>query len=243
MAAPQITTPSAVRLTYEEALTAAVGGCRRTVSAYENGWSRSDGDPPQWNWLEHIRGALGEMAVCHLFGFTWNANVGVLGAKDAGPYQVRCTAKENGHLLIREKDTGSDDPFILVTGNELDDLDWVVRGWIAGKFAKRDEWRRIKDGRTDKPRITFWVPQSALWPLEDLPPAPARFFRASIVGNIETPNLTVADRAKLAAALATDPEIRLCPVCWGPERIDPTTGRVYPPEHDAHKHAFALARG
>lgn len=248
-----------VRLSPEEFVEAADGGFARAKHAYLKNWQRKKSDPTYGRWEDSIRGAIGEMAVCHHYGFAWNATVGQTDAKDAGPYQVRSTWRVNGKLILQEDEMTSTDLFVFVTG---DGLDYILRGWMMPKAAAvHPEWRQDFNDKTNLPEVTYRVPQSALWPMEDLPPASPEYFRAQKVVNIGTPNFNTfsntfsntgstlndvagfADRAKLAAALATDPEIRLCPVCWGPERIDPKTGRVYPPEHDAHKHAFALARG
>lgn len=226
---PQITTPSVVRLTLDEAEEAMLGAVGRCMSAQRLEWQRREADPKVFNYLDHIRGALGEMAVCHLFGLRWNAAIGDPHAKDAGPYQVRTTTVEDGHLIIQENEVTKDDPYILVTG---DGRDFIVRGWMSGKGAKRFPEPTGKDWRTGEPRITYWVSQANLWPIEDLPPAPASFFRASKVGNFPTP-IDTPD--------APPPDTVYCPVCWHPDGVTPK-GRIVG-EHDPHKHGFQLARG
>jgi|SRR5262245_28334565 len=215
-----------VRLTPEDFREAAQGGHDRTAIAYLRGLKRP-GCPVYGRWEDSIRGALGEMAVCRAFNFTWDPTVGRTDAPDAGPFQVRTTHWPDGKLILRGAEVESHEAFILVTG---DGLDYVIHGWIMGRAGKREQWLyKEEDPRPGGgPREpAYRVPQSALWRLEDLPLRSAAPSLVQKVGNFPTPAGVPAD-------------LEYCPVCWQPETLS-SGNRILPPEHDAHKHA--LSRG
>lgn len=152
----------AVKLTSSELFYAAMEGVRRHVHAVQNNARQTYGrGGTHHDWNNGIVGMVGELCVAKAFGLYWTG-LGAMGQfqlPDVGPLQVRTTVYDTGCLLLHPED-GDDDTFVLVTG---DKLDYALRGWCYARDGKRDEfWRR----ETDRP--AFFVPQSALQPIETL---------------------------------------------------------------------------
>jgi hypothetical protein len=135
-----------------------VGGSRHyhALKANKPDCHGFDGD----GWGAHIEGALGEQAVAKALNIYWDGSVNTWKAEDLAGIQVR-TRREHWHDLIVRPDDSDASAWVLVTGKEGD---YIVRGWIAGGEAKRQEW--LKD-HGQRPKAYF-VPQSALRPLAEL---------------------------------------------------------------------------
>lgn len=74
--------------------------------------------------------------------------------------EVRCTEVEGGRLIVRDND-GDARRYVLgvMAGESV-----TLVGWIRGSDAKRDEWIDNPNGY----RLAWFVPQSALRPIEEL---------------------------------------------------------------------------
>jgi hypothetical protein len=107
------------------------------------------------------QGAMGELAVSLALGVAWNNALETWGQPDAGPFQVRLASRASYSLIIRPKDKDSE-IFILVLGHAAPTFRLV--GWILGRDAKQDRWRKNPGGDAS----AWFVPQSALQPMEML---------------------------------------------------------------------------
>jgi hypothetical protein len=93
-----------------------------------------------------MAGGFGELVYCKASGSAWDESTGVFKRPDVGfDLQIRCAPCKArfppqgfGNLLIYEDDDPRD-RFVLVVGNSPN---FVIRGWISGHMAMRDEfWR------------------------------------------------------------------------------------------------------
>jgi hypothetical protein len=147
-----------IKLTAHELMQAVTVGGMRQISALMNKLPDKHGfDGPGWS--EHIEGFCGELAVakainCYCSG---SVNTFKVGGDLGEKIQVRTRSKHSYELIVRPGDR-DDDVFVLVTGRSPD---FVVRGWIAGRDAKRDDWKKTHGGRDE----AFFVPQAALEPM------------------------------------------------------------------------------
>jgi len=139
-----------VRLTQNQFLLAALVGLVRQIAASEKGQAdkfEGAGD----RWATDIEGACAELAAAKGLGIFWPALVAPgKTASDLVGWEIRWTARADGCLIVRPRD----DPerrYLLVTGARGS---YELRGWIHGREARRDEWRR-EDG-------VWFVPQAAL---------------------------------------------------------------------------------
>jgi hypothetical protein len=109
----------------------------------------------------HVRGCLGELAVAKALGRYWDPVRDRVHAGDVGSLEIRHTDHLTGRLLLHPED-GDDAAYILVCGEPP-----VLRipGWIFGRDGKRDEYLSQPDPSRAP---AYWVPQSALRPLETL---------------------------------------------------------------------------
>jgi hypothetical protein len=146
-----------VELTPVEMEIAAFVAAKRQVENLTKCRIDAYGAPKDSGWSLHIEGAAGEMAVAKWSGRYWNGNLGDLGADDVGRLQVRTRSRHDYELIIHPSDR-DDRAFVLVTGLAPN---FVLRGWIWGREAKREEWWRDPAG--DRP--AYFVPQSALRPM------------------------------------------------------------------------------
>ena len=138
-------------------------GIMRRVSAIHKGRKPQHGIGPEREWQADIEGIIGEFALAKALGKFWIPTVGRLD-KDQGDvqgYQVRTTHWRNGHLIINKTDY---DIFVLITGDNKVGKAWTVRGWIKAADGKQEEWWKSKE----KDRFAYFVPQSALAPMEVL---------------------------------------------------------------------------
>lgn len=148
-------------LTWYEVELAALVGTKRQLQNLMKNRADKHGAPRDKGWQVHIEGACGEMAVAKWRRHYWSGNLGDLKADDVGRLQVR-TAMEHNYRLIVHDDDADDRAFILVTGMAPR---FVIRGWIWGRHAKRQEWWADP---TKGNRAAYFVPQSALRPMARL---------------------------------------------------------------------------
>jgi hypothetical protein len=107
-----------------------------------------------------LLGTSAELAVARWLGVEWSRSVNTFhGEADVGEdVDVRATDRDDGRLILREKDQ----PyrwFVLVTGNPPNIF---LRGFIRGWDARQDEWYRNPQGYG----AAWFVPQSALIPIQ-----------------------------------------------------------------------------
>ena len=148
--------PSEVRLTGNEVILAGLAGVLRRVEDLGKGdkCGRDLTDPTSTGWSMEIEGACGELAVAKFTGRTW-LGVGIMRGDDVPGLQVRTTRHATGRLLVRHDDDDAA-TFVLVTGRTPV---FVIRGWLYGWEAKRDEWWGTPN--PNGPAL-FCVPQAAL---------------------------------------------------------------------------------
>lgn len=152
-----------VTLTIHEAVMAGVIGIKRRLSAiYRNSSQANTMIPPDRLWESDIEGAIAELAVCKALKIYWHGSINTFKGADAGTLQVRWTKYPDGHLVVRNGDSGAD-IFVLVTGRVPD---FSVIGWIRGTDAKNDKYRKDPNN-LGKP--AWFVPQSDLRTIAELP--------------------------------------------------------------------------
>lgn len=154
------TRPVRVRLEWFEVSRAALVGVSRNVEALRKGLenSRPTNDS---EWHVHILGALGECAFAKATGRYWSGSVNTFkNGGDVGAIQVRTRSKHDYDLLVRDGDADGD-IFVLVTGGPND---FVVHGWLRGKDAKADRYRKNYGGYGE----AYFVPKADLSPVTPL---------------------------------------------------------------------------
>jgi len=111
-------------------------------------------------WTESIEGACGELAVAKLLNIYWDGSVNTFKAPDVGTLQVRTRSRHDYDLIVRPEDSG-DEKFVLVTGVAPE---YVVRGWMLGKDAKRPEFLKTYGNR----HPAYFVPQDKLLSIDEV---------------------------------------------------------------------------
>lgn len=158
-----------VHLTDGELRAAAFLGGRRDEASRARGLKAGHGFGAESNTdaaaAIDILGAEGEYAVAKALGLPMPDTVNTFKLPDLpGRLQVRASNHPKCHLLVRPKDSDGDS-YILVQalgGGRFD-----VLGWLPGRAAKRDQWKREPSGR---PAI-YLVPREHLRRVEALLPA------------------------------------------------------------------------
>lgn len=151
--------PTAITLEWFEAQLAASVGVARQLSALRQGLGNRFGYRGA-GWDIHVEGAGGEMAAAKALGLYWSGSVDTFKLPDVGTLQIRTRSRDNYDLIVRPGDA-DDEAFLLVTGSMPS---YLVHGWMLGADAKREEWLKTYAARTP----AYFVPQSALHPLEGL---------------------------------------------------------------------------
>ncbi len=132
-----------VELSYQDFKRAAMVGIQRNWEDHEHGlksggaFKMRDG----WAWEQHILGAAGELAFAKFLGLEWTP--AKMKAKDVGAYQVRTVVRDDGQLVVREKDVDTD-RFALVTVKAHHRF--RIAGWTSGGTAKQIGERRNPNG-------------------------------------------------------------------------------------------------
>ena len=148
-----------VELTAREMIQGAFVGLMRQVENLRRGRQDAHGANSVNGWQLHIEGALGEMAVAKVVDRYWSGAHGFREC-DVGKYEVRTRSKHHYELIVHPDDA-DEARFILVTGGNGY---YVLRGWILGDSAKREEWWKDPAGG----RAASFVPQSGLNPIAEI---------------------------------------------------------------------------
>jgi hypothetical protein len=154
-----------VHLEKHESEVACFVGKRRYESSRRDGKQHTRGYTAT-GLKSHMRGevnaAAAEIAVGKLLNVYVPLSFNVKGEKpDVGRrIQVRHTLREDNSLIIIERSV-DDQFFVLVTGSMPE---YSVKGYIRAKEGKLEEYIRNPDDRGE----AYFVPQSALTPIEDL---------------------------------------------------------------------------
>lgn len=148
-----------ITLTWHEVMSASLVGVMRQVASLRDRRKHIAG-MDAIGWTEHIEGACGEIAVAKALGVYWSAHVNNFSGDDLPGIQIRTRRRQDWDLIVRPQDDDNA-RWVLVTG---ECPIYVVRGWIRGMDAKRNEWLSNHAGRPP----AFFVPQSALRPMDEL---------------------------------------------------------------------------
>ena len=150
-----------ITLDSAEAFHAGMAGFMRMFRVVTNSYkSPFDGLGSSDGWQSHIEGAIAELVVAKATQMYWpGATWSFKAHHDVGPYEVRYTKHERGHLLLYPQDDEAS-PYVLVTGSYPD---FCIQGWIYGKYGKHaDYWT------TETKQPCYKIPQTALEPYETL---------------------------------------------------------------------------
>ena len=124
----------------------------------------------------HLMACRAEMAVAKHLGRFWSGAVGDYSAADIGPglgIEVRGTEYPDGRLIVHGDDDDPDDSiFVLVIANGPV---MTLPGWMKGRVAKQQQWWSDPTGEN---RPAFFVPQGALWDMDELPKRPSHEHQA-----------------------------------------------------------------
>lgn len=105
----------------------------------------------------HMVGAWGEIAAAKQLGRYWLPTINAFKAPDIGEnIQVRTRQRHSYELIIRDDDNPDHVYFLLTCEHPPV---FIMHGWVIGRNARRDEWRRDHGGY-GKP--AWFVPQRAL---------------------------------------------------------------------------------
>lgn len=154
--------PTVVKLSIPELYTAANIGVLRQIESVRKGLPDKHGFDGMNGWSVHIDGAAGEIAVAKCLGTYWGGSCNTFKTEgDVGKLEVRTRSKDYYDLIVRDDDR-DDSIFVLVihpTGRE-----YTVVGWITGRDAKQNKWRKDYGGRPP----AYFVPQSELRDISEL---------------------------------------------------------------------------
>lgn len=138
-------------------------GMMRSLSAIFNDREGRYGAETGASWQKDVTSAQAEMAVAKHFNLYWDGAIGDFGAKDVGGIiQVRSSEKPDHDLCLHPQDLDND-PFVsvLVEGRRF-----TLHGWAFAEQGKKKKFWR--DGLKGRP--AFWMPRSALSPIDSLWP-------------------------------------------------------------------------
>jgi hypothetical protein len=150
----------AVTLSSQELQQAALVGVMRHTESLRMGLKNLYAAAAGGAWEKNIEGACGEMAVARALDLYWGYDVNTFKAGDIGTLQVRTASRDDYGLIVRPTDR-PEDLFVLVTGSNGV---YVVRGWLSGRAARRDEWWRDPGGHG----AAWFVPADRLHPMQTL---------------------------------------------------------------------------
>lgn len=150
-----------VTLTQCEYIQAALVGIMRSAENLSANRQHRHGAQPERAEEYTIRGAVGEAVVAKYLDRFW-LGCGVLGSTDVGRYQVRATAIPDLGLRLNHWDREGD---IFIAVRVVQNVGEIL-GWLPGVDGKRDEYwgDKFNNGRP-----AFFIPRSALRPMEELP--------------------------------------------------------------------------
>jgi hypothetical protein len=152
-----------VTLSRAEVTYAAMAGVLRQVSAIQHKRPAAYGAASENRWSIGIEGTAAEMAVAKYLDTYWeplapDGDLTRLHADVGHHVQVRSTLREDGSLILHERD--ADDQIFYLVICRAPDYDIV--GWIPGGEGKRPEW-----WREDVRHPAWFVPQTELYPCEN----------------------------------------------------------------------------
>jgi hypothetical protein len=151
-----------VRLTSDEIHYAAIAGVLRHHEALRDNRGPTHGQDAEYDWRQHIEGALSECALAKYLNVFWPGK-GVIFGRDLGENEARWTIYPTGRLILH-KDDGLQHPdskFYLLTGaNGL----YTIHGWVYAHEGKKQEFW-CDPTKTNRP--AYFVPQSALHPVNE----------------------------------------------------------------------------
>ena len=157
-----------VELEWDDVYTYACKGVERRIDSLKKNRKGNHGFDREYEaWSIDVEGMLAEAAVAQAIGVVHAPVVGTLDTErgDVGPgLQVRSTRygfdRANvGCLLLHDSDSDTD-KFILACGSNGT---YRIPGWIEGVHGKQSAFIKHNKGRW-----AYWVPQSALKPLDAL---------------------------------------------------------------------------
>lgn len=159
-----------VRLSREEGLAAAVKAAYQMMDTIEGGWIGRDhggksGRSMRERWAQGIHGQMCEEAFCKWISLFPTTSIKGIKDGDPGGYAIRGTPWSDGHLIINGAEVPKymNTPFVLVTGHWPE---FQIVGWIMGAEAAQEKY-----WRADERPPSWWVPQSVLHPISELPNA------------------------------------------------------------------------
>jgi hypothetical protein len=151
-----------VELSTEEIRAAALAGVMRTVSVLQRAivnqqcakvcasCGRSELD---LRWTFDIQGAIGELAVAKWSGRYWTGLSFVKGESDVVGLEVRFTPREDGDLILRDRDP-DDAVYVLVTGALVGPRpSLTLRGCLWSRDGKIPEFRSGDCWRVPQKRL------------------------------------------------------------------------------------------
>lgn len=154
-----------VTLAQHELMMAAPVGVRRHVEALERGLTDRHGAESEPPWQIHIEGACGECATAKCLGIYWDGSTGTFKMRgDVGALEVRTRSEHWHDLIVRPKDK-SNAIYVLVTGTAPT---YFVRGWLFGHHCKVSAFWKDKKNAPGGRDPGWFVPSSALLPMEEL---------------------------------------------------------------------------
>jgi hypothetical protein len=144
-----------VTLTPAELACATTVAALRHYSAVSRGSRDGHGLGRQEGAECHFHGCCAEVAAARALGVYWPASVNSYKGADLEPdWQVRGRSRHDYELIVR-RDDPDEHRYVLVTGVAPK---LVVRGWMWGRDAKRDEWLKGHGGRPP----AYFVPTDVL---------------------------------------------------------------------------------
>lgn len=160
-----------VELTGFEIGHAGVAGVWRNVTAIRDHRPLEDGRF-DLGFGRHVEGAIGEYAAAKALGKCWSPAVGILDTNtgDLSGVHVKATTRTDGSLIVRPHDP-PELPYVLaiLRLTDRDGMFVTLPGWIQGSDARDDRYWRDRDPRRGVHRAAWFVPQSDLRPLSELP--------------------------------------------------------------------------
>lgn len=164
-----MTTPC-IELAPAEILSAGLVGIMRTANAIASG-RRLEIGRTDLAFDRSVEGALGEYALAAWLDVAYRPEVREPDTDrgDVARHQVRTTTLATGSLIVRENDPETFAYVLVILSVRRNALIASLPGWIDGREAKDKRYWRDRGSAPGIHRSAFFVPQSALRPLDTLP--------------------------------------------------------------------------
>lgn len=151
-----------VRLTAEDAMCASAVATmqmlRKVAKDRGGDHGATSGRGMRERWADGVHGAMAELALSRALHLEWTPGGMTVSHGDvANKIEVRATERATGHLLVYRADP-SDALFVLMIGHYPT---FRVAGCMLASDAKNERWWRDADPGC------FWVPQSALYDIDE----------------------------------------------------------------------------